>query len=75
MKAGAKYIASNFGFMYSLIGRVVFLLFVGFMAFNLSSIGIAAMCWLYFVGLIHAYILWKFPKFEEYVRRKHFYGN
>jgi hypothetical protein len=71
----AKFIANNFGFMYTLPGRWAFLLFVGFMAFSLGTIGIAAMCWLYVIGLVHVYVIFKFPKFEEYVRRKHYYDG
>ena len=59
--------------MYSLVGRAFFFLFVGFMAFSLGTIGIAAMCYLYYIGLIHAYVLYRYPKFEAYVRRMHFY--
>eukprot|EP01039_Chlorochromonas_danica_P016020 gene16020-18895_t len=36
----ASAIAVNFGFMYSLTGRWLFLLFVGFMSFSLSTLGI-----------------------------------
>jgi hypothetical protein len=39
----AHIIAVNFGFMYSLIGRLLFLCFVGFMTFQLGEAGIAAM--------------------------------
>lgn len=69
----ARTIAVNFGFMYTLSGRLIFLLFVGFMVFSLGTIGIVAMCVLYAVGLFHAYIMWKFPRFEEYLRKKHFF--
>ena len=43
------------------------------MSFSFGTIGIAAMSWLYFVGLVYLYIWWKFPKFEEYLRRTHYY--
>ncbi len=69
----SRLLAINFGFLYNLGGRWIFLLFVGFMSFSLSTIGIAAMCFLYVVGLFHAYIMWKFPRFEEYLRKKHYY--
>lgn len=75
LQAGAKYIASNFGFMFTLVGRWVFMLFVGFMSFSFGSIGIAAMSWLYFVGLIHAAILIKYPQYGRYVRDKMFYAK
>ncbi len=73
IQAIAKIIAVNFGFLYSLSGRVVFLLFVGFMSFQLSLFGKIAMGILYGVGVFHMFIMWKFPRFEEYLRKKHYY--
>ena len=69
----ASAIAVNFGFMYTLTGRIVFLLFVGFMSFSLGTLGIVAMAALYAVGIFHAYLMYKFPRFEEYLRKKHYY--
>ncbi len=69
----ARLIAINFGFMYSLSGRCIYLLFVGFMSFQLYTLGKVAMGALYGVGLFHFYIMWKFPRFEEYLRKKHYY--
>jgi len=68
----SRFISINFGFLYTLTGRLVFLLFVGFMVFSLSVFGKCAMGILYAVGLLHAIIICKFPKFESYLRRKHF---
>lgn len=68
----AKTIAVNFGFMYSLIGRWFFLLFVGFMCYNLGTLGIVCMGLLYAGGLGHAIMLYKFPFFTEYQRMLHF---
>lgn len=58
--------------MYTLSGRLIFLLFVGFMSFSLSTFGIAAMVLLYIVGFFHAMLMCKFPKFSEYVRQRDF---
>jgi hypothetical protein len=66
-------IAENFGFMYTLSGRSIFLLFVGFMSYSLSTLGIVAMCVLYAVGLFHGYVMYRFPRFEEYLRKKHYF--
>ncbi len=63
----------NFGFMYTLSGRMLFLLFVGFMAFSLSLMGKFAMGFLYACGIFHMYIMYRFPKFEEYLRKKHYF--
>jgi len=69
----ARLIAVNFGFMYTLTGRLVFLLFVGFMSFSLSLFGKIAMGILYAAGLFHVFVMFKFPRFEEYLRKKHYY--
>jgi len=71
----AKTIAVNFGFMYSLVGRWFFLLFVGFMCYNLGTLGILCMCMLYAAGLGHAIMLYKYPFFTEYQRMLHFDMN
>ena len=68
-------LAINFGFLYTLSGRLLFLLFVGFMSFSLSTFGIAAMAYLYLVGLIHAGIMLYYPKFSQYVRQKDYFGG
>ncbi len=68
----AKFIAVNFGFMYSIIGRWLFLLFVGFMCYTLGDLGIACMCALYIGGLGHAWMIYMFPFFQEYQRMLHF---
>lgn len=66
-------IATNFGFMYTLSGRALFLLFVGFLSYSLSLYGKINMGILYAVGLFQCYIMWKFPRFEEYLRKKHYF--
>ena len=68
----ARMLATNFGFMYSLLGRWIFLLFVGFMSFSLGDVGIAAMCFLYVCGLFQTFMLYKFPNFTEYQRMLHY---
>ena len=68
-------LAINFGFLYTLSGRLVFLLFVGFMSYSLSTFGIAAMAYLYLVGAVHIGIMLYFPKYSEYVRQKDFFGK
>lgn len=67
-------LAINFGFLYTLSGRLLFLLFVGFMSFSLSIFGIAAMIYLYLVGAVHIGIMLYYPKFSEWVRQKDYFG-
>ena len=63
----------NFGFLYTFVGRFVFILFVGFMSFSLGLYGQIAMAVLYAALLLHLFIMYRFPRFEEYLRKKHFY--
>jgi len=75
LSACARVVAINFGFMYNIAGRMIFMLYVGFMAFGLGPTGIAAMCWLYVIGIFHVFVACKFPKFQEYTRRKDFFAE
>lgn len=65
-------LAANFGFMYSIVGRWIFLLFVGFIMLQLGTLGIVAMSVLYFVGLVHIFFICRFPYFPEYQRMLHY---
>jgi len=69
----SRMIAVNFGFLYTLTGRIVFVILLGFMAFLVSTIGKVAMGVLYGVCLFQCFIMYKFPRFEEYLRKKHYY--
>eukprot|EP00286_Rhodomonas_abbreviata_P021530 CAMPEP_0181296702 /NCGR_PEP_ID=MMETSP1101-20121128/4845_1 /TAXON_ID=46948 /ORGANISM="Rhodomonas abbreviata, Strain Caron Lab Isolate" /LENGTH=227 /DNA_ID=CAMNT_0023401585 /DNA_START=52 /DNA_END=735 /DNA_ORIENTATION=+ len=69
----SRLIAVNFGFMYSFWGRIIFLILVGFMSFLLSVFGKVAMGILYAVAAFHLFIMYKFPRFEEYLRKKHYF--
>jgi len=68
-------IAINFGFMYNIIGRWIFLIFVGVMCMKLGPFGVACMITLYVGGLGHAIMIFKFPFFQEYQRMLHFDMN
>lgn len=70
----ARILAINFGFMYTLGGRFTFVVFLCFMSYTLDTTwGLVAMCIMLAVLLYHIFIMWKFPKFETYLRRKHYY--
>ena len=71
LNAFSNILAINFGFLYGRIGRLVFLLFVGFMSFSLSPFGIAAMAYLYLVGCIHIGIMFYYPKFSGKANIEH----
>ena len=72
-QAISRLIAVNFGFMYNIWGRMMFIILLGFMAFLLSVLGKVAMGFLYAVLLFHFYVMYKFPRFEEYLRKKHYF--
>lgn len=69
----AKAIAINFGFMYTLPGRIVFIILVGFMSFWLGLVGQCAMGLLFAALTLHIVIMFRFPRFEEYLRKKHYF--
>ena len=72
LNAFSNILAINFGFLYGRVGRLVFLLFVGFMSFSLSPFGIAAMAYLYLVGCIHIGIMFYYPKFSGEITSRSF---
>jgi hypothetical protein len=43
------------------------------MCYGLGIWGKVAMGALYAAGLFHAFIMYKFPRFEEYLRKKHYF--
>lgn len=65
-------LAANFGFLYSIVGRWVFLLFVGFMQYQLGTLGIVTMSVLYAIGFVHLIFYCRFPYFPEYQRKLHY---
>jgi len=69
-------LAVNFGFLYTLPGRLLFLLFVAFMIFSLQiPLAYAAFALLLAVGLLHVVVIFRFPRFEEYLRKLHYYSS
>ncbi|KAJ1401725.1 hypothetical protein B484DRAFT_457913, partial [Ochromonadaceae sp. CCMP2298] len=73
MSAISRLIAVNFGFMYTLTGRVIFVVLAGFMCFLLSVLGKVAMGVLFAVVAYHGFVMYKFPRFEEYLRKMHYF--
>ena len=69
----SKILAINFGFMYSRVGRFNFIIIMGFMAFSVSLFGKVCMGLLFAVMLFHMYLFYCFPRFEEYIRKTHYY--
>jgi hypothetical protein len=68
----SKWIAQNFGFMYTKLGRVLFMLFIAFLCYGLGLFGIIVMC-LLIVGIgVNFYVMYRFPKYEDWIRIQHF---
>jgi hypothetical protein len=68
----SKTIAQNFGFMYTKLGRALFLLFIAFLCYGLGLFGIIVMC-LLVVGMgVNIYVMYLCPKYSEWVRIQHF---
>jgi hypothetical protein len=72
LPACSRMIASNFGFLYNGLGRGIFLVFAAALSFNLKVIGIVAMSILLLGVVINIYIVFKFPKYTAWLRRKHY---
>jgi Na+-translocating ferredoxin:NAD+ oxidoreductase RnfD subunit len=70
-----KYIAINFGFLYTMPGRTFFVLFVGFMSYSLGVFGIISMAVLCGVLIMHYIVRCMHPRFEEYMRKKDYAGK
>ena len=68
----SRWIAENFGFMYTKIGRFLFILFVSFLCYDLGLFGIIVMCLLILSICGNFYVLYKCPKYEDWVRLQHF---
>lgn len=73
LSAIARVLAINFGFLYTMYGRLAFILFICFMSYSLGLLGLIAMCVMLVVMCYHFFIIYKFPRFEEYLRKKHYY--
>lgn len=73
----SKVISQNFGFMYSTPGRALFLAFVAGMCFRLSTLGYVSMGLLCFGFLFYVVVRIRHPKYEAYIRQRHFtnYGK
>lgn len=75
LKAVAEMIASNFGFLYSFVGRVIFVIVLCGMLARLSTWGYVAMGLLVISLGGNLYVLFKLPRYDEYLRKKHYFGE
>lgn len=75
LKAISKIIAANFGFMYTIPGRFFLLCIAAGMCYSLNVWGKVAMGCMAASLLLNIYILCALPRFEEYLRKMHFYAD
>lgn len=70
----ARIIAENFGFVYNTVPRRIFVVLIAILCYELGLIGKIAMAILLASECVHAYVMFKHPKFNYYMKLKHFYG-
>lgn len=75
LKGISALIASNFGFMYTLPGRVFFCIVICSMLARMQIWGYVALGLLIACLFGNFYVLFKFPRFDEYLRKKHYYAE
>ena len=63
LKAFNRFIAGNFGFFYSATSRSMFLLFISFLCFSLTTIGIVMGSALAATAVLNMYVLCRYPQF------------
>ena len=68
-------IVQNFGFMYSAFGRILFLIFVAIVSFELSTFGKVVFGLIMAWGCVNIYVNVKHPKYNMYLRKLHFYNR
>lgn len=68
----AKWMSENFGFMYSLTGKLLFVVFVAVLCFDLGLFGKIVMAALLLAVCVNIYVFLTFPKYEQWLRQKHY---
>lgn len=75
IKQVAYVIVQNFGFMYNSVGRVLFLLLVAFISFEVSLLGKVMFGLMLGYGFLSCVIYCKHPMYGKYMRNLHFYNR
>jgi hypothetical protein len=68
----AIWIAQNFGFLYTLLGRLLFIVFIASLCYNLKLFGQIVMGILIALVVLNIGVIIMFPKYEAWLRAKHF---
>eukprot|EP01039_Chlorochromonas_danica_P004448 gene4448-4873_t len=75
MRSAAMIIVQNFGFLYSPVGKVIFLVFISFLAYELSTLGKVCFALLLAYACMNIYIGCKHPQYGRYQRLMHYYNR
>ncbi len=74
-RQAALIIVQNFGFMYTVLGRSLFLSFVAILSFQISTIGKVMFGLLVLYGIMSMYINYKHPQYGRYLRTLHYFNR
>ena len=74
LSAISRAIAENFGFMYNMWPRKIFILLVAVLCYELGLLGKIAMGLLVFAEGSGAYVQYKHPQFDKFTKLKHLNG-
>jgi lysylphosphatidylglycerol synthetase-like protein (DUF2156 family) len=74
VKQVALFIVMNFGFLYSLSGRIIFFVFISFICFELSTFGIVAFALIIAYIFVILFVYYKHPQYGKYIRTKHYFN-
>ena len=68
-------IVQNFGFMYNRTGRVLFLIIVAILCFQLSVMGKVMFAFILLFIVVFLYVNFKHPKYDAYLKSLHFFNR
>ncbi|RYH14074.1 hypothetical protein EON65_34200 [archaeon] len=71
----AVIIVQNFGFMYNPVGKILFLVVVAILCYQLSTLGKVCFAFLLMYTVATMYIQCKHPKYGQYQRLMHYYNR
>ena len=75
LQAVLKLVASNFGFMYTFFGRICLVMVICGMLAQLDVWGKVTIALLCASAVFNIFVVLKLPKFDEYLRKKHFHAE
>lgn len=75
LKVATTVIVQNFGFMYNPVGRFFFILFVAFLAYELSVLGKVCFALLLAELAVQIFVYLKYPHFATFMKKSHYYDH